>query len=224
MLKLAFPVNVSQPVAAYEIPYGFINRPANGEEEPGQQWIDLTGKHREKEFGLSLINNSKYSFSVQESEMRMTIANSSIYNDHYGVRDEWCEFMDQGIQEFEYKLVPHAGSWKSAGIVKKAYEFNARPVTIMETYHEGPLPRAMEGLHVSSDNIIVTVFKRAEEGNGYILRCYETAGEETETVISIPMLNRSWKTHLAKCEIKTFLVPDNMNEEISEVNLLEQPY
>jgi alpha-mannosidase len=221
MLKLAFPVNVSHPAAAYEIPYGFIDRPANGEEEPGQQWIDVTGKHGDREYGLSLINNSKYSFSVHDSEMRMTVANSSIYNDHYGDRDEWCEFMDQGIQEFEYKLVPHAGSWQSANIVKKAFEFNVQPVTIMETYHEGPLPPVMEGLHVSPGNVIATVFKRAEEGRGYILRCYETAGKEAETVFSLPMLNRSWKSRLGRCEIKTFFIPDDLTEEVSEVNLLE---
>ncbi len=222
MLKLAFPVNVSSPKAVYEIPYGFICRPPNGEEEPGQQWLDVTGWQGETEYGLALINNSKYSFSVKDSEMRMTIANSSIYNDHYGVRDEWCEYMDQGIQEFEYKLVPHQGSWQSARVVQKAYEFNVRPVGIAETYHKGSLPQVMEGLSVTSDKVVVTVLKRAEADNGYIVRCYETAGEEGETHISIPMLNRSWSTRIGKCEIKTFFIPDDSTLEVREVNLLEQ--
>ena len=63
--------------------------------------------------------------------------------------------------------------------------------------------------------------KRAEEGRGYILRCYETAGKEAETVFSLPMLNRSWKSRLGRCEIKTFFIPDDLTEEVSEVNLLE---
>lgn len=221
MLKLAFPVNITEPVATYEIPYGFIRRPTNGEEEPGQQWIDVTGKNGDREYGLTLINNSKYSFSVLDTEMRMTIANSSIYNDHYGERDEWCEFMDQGIQEFEYMLVPHLGSWQSANAPRKAYEFNVRPITIMETYHKGDLPPVTEGLHVSAENVIATVFKRAEEGNGYILRCYETMEKEENAIISIPMLNRQWDTSFSKCEIKTFFIPDNENEQVTEVNLLE---
>ena len=104
--EAGFPCKCITPAAAYEIPYGFIDRPANGEEEPGQQWIDVTGKHGDREYGLSLINNSKYSFSVHDSEMRMTVANSSIYNDHYGDRDEWCEFMDQVFRNLNTSWCP----------------------------------------------------------------------------------------------------------------------
>ena len=43
MLKISFPVNITDPVATYEIPYGYIERPVNGEEEPGQQWLDIFG-------------------------------------------------------------------------------------------------------------------------------------------------------------------------------------
>src|SRR3712207_1854366 len=42
LLKLRFATRVTDPVATYEIPYGTIERPANGEEEPGQRWIDVS--------------------------------------------------------------------------------------------------------------------------------------------------------------------------------------
>lgn len=222
MLKLSFPVNVENPRATYEIPYGFIERPTNGEEEPGQQWIDVTGKSGTKDYGLSILNDSKYSFSVLDNDMRMTIANSSIIADHFGVRDEWCEFLDQGVQEFRYVLVPHLGRWQDARVVKRAYELNVKPIGIMETYHEGPLPQTMEGIQISSDNIIATVFKRAEEDDGYILRCYETSGIETKTNISIPMLQREWSAEFGKCEIKTFWISDDLSKEVVEKNLLEK--
>ena len=35
MLKFAFPVNVEQPKATYEIPYGAMQRGTNGDEDPG---------------------------------------------------------------------------------------------------------------------------------------------------------------------------------------------
>ncbi len=221
MLKLSFPVNVEDPLATYEIPYGFIERPTNGEEEPGQQWIDLTGNLGSKKYGLSVLNDSKYSFSILDNDMRMTIANSSIIADHYGVRDEWCEFLDQGVQEFNYVLVPHSGGWQDAKVVKRAYELNVKPIGIMETYHEGPLSAKMEGLRISSDNVIATVFKRAEDDNGYILRCYETSGVQTRANISIPMLQREWEAEFGKCEIKTFWIPDDASIEIAETDLIE---
>jgi len=43
-LKLIFATNIEEGKAYCEIPYGSIERPLKGEEEPAQQWIDLSGK------------------------------------------------------------------------------------------------------------------------------------------------------------------------------------
>lgn len=217
MLKLSFPVNVQAPKATYEIPYGFMERPVNGTEEPGQQWLDVSGEN----FGLTLINTAKYSYDVKQNEMRMTVVRSPIYADHFGERDEYCEYMDQGIQEFKYLLVPHQGQWQDANIVKKAYELNVPPTQVIETYHRGSMPFNFEAIRISSDNIIAPVFKRAEEGNGYILRCIETAGRDTAAGIELPLLDRSWQAVFKKCEIKTFWIPDAKGADIQERNLLE---
>ena len=118
-------------------------------------------------------------------------------------------------------LVPHAGSWKDAGVVRKACELNVRPQAVIETYHEGSLPPKFQGIEICPDNIIATVFKRAEDGAGFILRCYETAGRETSAEMEIPMLNRKWKASFARCEIKTFFIPDNPDDLVAEKNLIE---
>jgi alpha-mannosidase len=222
MLKLSFPVNIKEPSATYEIPYGFIIRPANGEEEPGQQWVDISGKLEGMDYGLTLINDSKYSFSIKGNDMRMTVANSSFFSEQHGERDKWCEYMDQGIQKFRYLLVPHPGGWQEANAVKRAYEFNVKPVGIAETYHHGVLPSIMEGIRISSNNIIAAVFKRAEEDDGFILRCYETSGRAEKATISISILNREWNAEFNKCEIKTYWIPDNPDDEVVERNLLEK--
>lgn len=224
ILKISFDVNVEEPEATYEIPYGFIKRPTTGEEEPGQQWVDVSGKvkgTREGTYGLSLLNNCKYSFDVKDSEMRMTVVRSPIFADHFGERDDLCEFMDQGIHEFKYVLIPHDGSWKEANIVKKAYETNIPPVQIIETYHNGVLPMKFEGIKIASDTIIALVLKKSEDDRGYILRCYETIGKPVDTDIEIPFLNRNWKASFGKCEIKTFMIPLNEKEDIIEINLIE---
>ncbi len=224
MLKLSFPVNVQQPKATYEIPYGYIERPVNGEEEPGQQWLDVSGilpANGNRSYGLTLLNDAKYSFDVKHSDMRMTVVRGAIFADHFGVRDDLCEFMDQGVQEFKYALVPHAGDWREADAAKKAYELNVPPVHIIETYHKGSLPQKYEGIRVSANNVIVTAFKKAEDGDGYIVRCYEAAGRADRAEIEIPMLNRKWTAEFGKCEIKTFRIPVNPDDEVAEVNLLE---
>jgi alpha-mannosidase len=226
LLKLSFLVNIKEPRATYEIPYGFIERPTNGEEEPGQQWIDVTGKTDEKQYGMALLNDSKYSFDINESEMRMTVANGSIYADHFGNyveknRDELCEYMDQGIQEFKYALLPHAGDWRDSGIVRMANELNTPPIHVMETYHKGAMPQSLEGIKISVKNIIATVYKKAEDENGYILRCYESSGKQTAANIELPILNRSWQSEFSPCEIKTFFIPQEEQDAIKEVDFIE---
>ncbi|MBR4941516.1 MAG: alpha-mannosidase, partial [Clostridia bacterium] len=46
MLKMAWPMKVTDPAAYYEIPFGVIRRPANGEEEPGLMWTAVKGSDR----------------------------------------------------------------------------------------------------------------------------------------------------------------------------------
>lgn len=226
MLKLSFPVGVENPEVAYEIPYGFIKRPADGEEEPGQQWVDVSGRKGGGTYGLSILNDSKYSYDVKNSEIRLTAVNSSIYADHFADyqeknRDELCEFMDQGVQEFSYIIYPHAGSWQDAGTVRKAYELNVRPVYINETYHKGELPQRLTGVDVSAENIIVSAFKKAEDGRGYILRCYETAGRSTEAGIALPFMGKKWSSRFGGCEIKTFRILPGPGGAVAEDNLIE---
>ncbi|MBO7745437.1 alpha-mannosidase [Paenibacillus sp. MWE-103] len=223
MLKLSFPVAAEQPETHAEIPYGYLRREPNGREVPGQQWIDVcgidpkTGTRR----GLAILNSGKYAYDVLDNEARITVVRSPIFADHYGVRDDQVEYMDQGVQEFAYALVPYEGGWQDAGIVRKAYELNVPPVAVWETYHEGPLPQKYEGLKISSEQVICTAFKQAEDGGGWIARGYETAGRPAKAELRVPMLNRSWTADFGKCEIKTFYVPSDAELPVREVQLTE---
>lgn len=221
MLKLSFPVQVANPKATYEIPYGFIEKKPDGQEEAGQAWVDVTGDLPDgASYGLALTNDSKYSYDILENDLRLTMVRSPIYADHFGERDEFCEFMDQGIQYLKYELIPHAGDWRQASVPQKACELNVLATTVLETYHKGSLPSFYRGLEFSSSHIIATVLKEAEDGEGWILRCYETNGEKVTTNIQLPVLEVSWNATFQPCEIKTFRIqPDR---KIFEVNLIEQ--
>lgn len=221
MLKLAFPVNVEQPRAVSEIPYGFIERSAVGDEVPGQQWVDISGIEDQSTYGMALLNDSKYSYDVLGNELRMTVVRSPIFADHFGERDDQVEYMDQGVQEFAYTLSPHTGDWRDSGIVRKAYELNVPLLQIWETYHKGILPQAAEGIIISSNHVVASAFKPAESGDGWIVRCYETAGRETEAVIALPALKREWSCKFGKCEIKTFLISSDPEAAVKEVNFIE---
>jgi alpha-mannosidase len=223
MLKLAFPARVAEPVATWEIPGGAIERPANGEEEPGQQWIDVTGRGPVGDVrGLALLNAGKYSFDTLGSEMRMTAARSPVAADTLGVRDDDCEYLDQGIQEFRYALLPHAGSWQDGGVARAAHELNCPPIRILETYHDGPLPRSFEGIRIDSSQIVASALKKAEDNGAFILRCINTGSRAESTSIELPMLRRTWTASFGPFEIKTFRIPDDPGAAVQETGIVER--
>lgn len=226
LLKLAFPLNLHFFRATYEIPYGFIERPTNGEEEPGQSWIDISGLARGLDipYGLSLLNDGKYSFDVGGHELRMTVLRSPIYAHHVpNLPDpgEHYPVMDQGVQQFTYALLPHDDSWEQAGTVRRALELNERPIAIVETYHAGPLPQRGSYLAIDRENIVASVVKRAEDNDDLIVRCYETQRVATSATMRLPAWGREFTADFAPCEIKTLRVPCDPNAAVVETDLLE---
>ncbi|MDQ3855025.1 MAG: alpha-mannosidase [Chloroflexota bacterium] len=225
LLKLRFPANVTDPVATYEIPYGHIERPADGEEEPGQSWIDVSGRLPDgRAYGLSLLNDGKYSFDIRGPELGLTVLRSPIYAHHVPYEAEPggdYSFMDQGRKRFKYVLLPHAGTWREAGTVRRAWELNQPAVALAESAHPGPLPSRQSFLSVDQPNIVVSAVKRAEDGGGTVIRCYETDGLAVDTTLSLPYRGRTVDTHLEPYELKTFLLPDDPHEPPRETNLLE---
>jgi alpha-mannosidase len=225
-LALSFPVDLRFFKATYEIPFGQIARPADGEEEPGQSWIDLSGEACAAgvPYGLSLLNDGKYSFSVTDRDMRMTVLRSPIYAHHDPTVPEPGEpysFIDQGIQHFNYTLLPHAGGWAQAGTVRRAAELNCRPIALAESYHAGPLPQRDSFLVAEPANIVVSAVKRAEDGDDLIVRCYETSGAATRATIHLPKWGRMIEAAFGPSQIKTFRIPVDPAQPVVETNMIE---
>ncbi len=228
MLKLRFPFNVEAAQVVNEIPYGTIQRKANGDEEPMQSWIDVTGISSKdgKPYGLSLLNDGKYSFDASGADLGLTVLRSPIYAHHHPAEPqpgEFYSYIDQGIQRFTYSLLPHAGSWREAGTVQQAAALNQPPISLAATFHpQGTLPQRASFLQVEAENVIVSALKKAEDGDGWILRAYETQKQATQATISLPVWEREITASFDPCEIKTFYLPLNPKGSVREVNLLEQ--
>jgi alpha-mannosidase len=229
MLKLRFPVNVKFMKVTHEIPYGHTERFANGEEEPTLSWVDVSGVSRDREvpYGFSLLNDGKYSVDVNIRDIGLTVLRSPAYAHHIPAvlgPDGNHAYIDQGIQRFRYTLLPHAGSWETAGTVRHAAELNQAPVALFATFHpEGMLPQCESFLSVEPENVMVTVLKQAEAGDGLVLRAYETHGAAARACIRLPQLGRVIEADFGPAEIKTFFIPREAEEAVKERNLLEWP-
>lgn len=171
MLKLAWPMAVEQPAAYYEIPFGVIERPTDGEEEPGLMWTAVKGING----GYAILNNNTYSSSVKDGTIYQTILRSPIYGDHGGPRTEESEFMDQGRFDFSYSLMPVCDDWHS--VIREARLLNKPFTSIIETWHEGKLlGDPYRGLMINQPNVMLSALKYSEDDTGIILRVYETNG------------------------------------------------
>jgi alpha-mannosidase len=229
MLKLRFPVNVKFMKITHEIPYGHTERFANGEEEPVQSWVDVSGISRDREipYGFSLLNDGKYSLDVNVRDIGLTVLRSPAYAHHIPAvlePDGHYAFIDQGIQRFRYTIFPHAGSWENASTVRRAAELNQPPVALFATFHpEGTLPLSDSFITVEPENVMVTVLKQAEDGDGLVLRAFETSGALTRASIRLPKLERVIETDFGANEIKTFLLPHDPAKAVLETNLIEWP-
>ncbi len=203
MLKIAFPLNLTETSSIYEIPFGSITRPTNGEEECGQQWIAATGK----EGGVALLNNNKYSFSVRDNVLCLTAIRSPYFGDHGApfVSPE-SELTDQGIGTFDYALTPFDKD--IAATVKKARLFNVPIDFVIENNHNGTLKESFCGVTVDSDNIVISAIKRSEDGKGTVLRAYETDGKKTLVTIAGGLLPAPLTTEFTPYSVDTYYLED----------------
>jgi len=181
MLKLAWPFNLNNPKAYYEMPFGVIERPANKEEEPGHSWIAL----KDETHGFAIVNNGTYSSSADGNTLYHTIVRSPLYCDHGGYRTSESEYnyTSQGRFDFSYELMPVRDSWSP--VIRAARQLNKPLTNIIENWHEGYLTeKTYEGLHISHDNIMLSACKHSEDGKGLVLRLYETDGIKTDVTVS----------------------------------------
>jgi alpha-mannosidase len=122
----------------------------------------------EGNYGVSLLNDCKYGHDIHDNVMRLTLLRSPTLPD---------PMADFGEHQFTYSLLPHAGSWDEE-TQREAYLLND-PIIVYQSKVEGQksdglLSTPYSLLSASSPNVIVETVKRAEDGNGIILRLYES--------------------------------------------------
>lgn len=183
LLKAAFEVDVLSPEATYEIAFGSIKRPTHWNtswdkakfEVPAHKWADLS----EGGYGVSILNDCKYGYDIKDNVMRITLLKAPVYPDPVA---------DKGHHEFVYSLYPHKGDWINGNVVHAGYELNV-PLTAICTKagNSGKLPNSTSFLSIDRQNVIVDTLKAAEDGNGLIIRLYESSGIRGDVKINVSL-------------------------------------
>lgn len=188
LVKTAFPLTLSADYATYDIPCGAIQRPTlpNPQLEPREQakwevpalhWADLTDTHTQQ-YGVSLLNDCKYGYDAQPSQLRLTLLRSPNWP------DPGC---DRGHHQFTYAIYPHSGTWQTAQVTRRGYELNRslRAIVSTSTSPRKPvLSPQTQFLSLGADNLVLMAFKLAEDHpHQWVIRCYECHGDSaTQTL------------------------------------------
>ena len=89
---------------------------------------------------------------------------------------------------FRYSLTTHEGNWQKGNCAR--FGWAAANQFIVDDVHgkkDGPLaPGTMSFCSVDRPNVMLTTLKRAEDGEGIIIRLIETQGEPTTALVTLP--------------------------------------
>ncbi len=218
MLKLRFWHGCRNPVARYEIPYAWIERPIGPNEWPGQSWVNVSEGDGSR--GLAIVTDSKYSYSVDSEYIYVVAARSPLFAHHIPPHEfregERERYQDQGEQEFRIMVIPYEGNWSGAQLTR----FQMPLIVHHESGHEGMLPKIFNGFERTSRAIHIGAMKPAEDGDGILIRAAEQAGEASHAEFGFPALGAQWHASFTPFEIKSFLIRKGT---VTEVNFLERP-
>ena len=173
MLKVAFGTGLQAETATYEIPFGDVSRKNDGHEAVALKWCDLSTPER----GVSVLNDCKHGYDVQDGVIRLTLLRSSYEPD---------PAPDVGTHHLRYAAISHDGPLDKAAVARAAWEFNEPLQTqVLTATDKRKHVRAWSGCSVEPTNVIVTAVKRAEDGDDIVLRAYECAGKPVAATLRL---------------------------------------
>lgn len=179
LLKVQFPLTVSNEKATYDIGLGSVERGNNREnsyEVYSHEWTDLTD--RSGDYGVTVLNDSKYGWDKPDDN---TIRLSLLFSPKPGGGYAYQDRQDLGYHEFTYSIVGHEGQLDKTETVQMATAYNSPIRAFKSPKHKGDLGREFSFVSSDNDNVVVRALKKAETGDEYVVRVYETAGKEAQS-------------------------------------------
>ncbi|MCH4191411.1 MAG: alpha-mannosidase [Butyrivibrio sp.] len=177
LLKVHFPTGIHSDEATFDIQFGNLKRKVTYNtswdiarfESCGQKWMDFSEGH----YGVSLLNDCKYGYSVKDGNIALTLIKSGI---------EPNPTCDEEKHVFTYSLYPHTEGFADGETMPAAENLNQPLLAI----GGGIAATEFSFAQVDSRNVCLDTVKKAEDGNGIILRMYEYENALTKCHVSLP--------------------------------------
>jgi alpha-mannosidase len=161
LVKFAVPFAVPGDKTFYEIPFGWIERPASMGEVPALRWAARS----DGRWTAALLNDSRHGHDLAQGELRLSLIRGSHNPD---------PVPNQGWQSTRYALAIRRGAFDPAWLTRQAAAYNALTARLVASPSKahGSLPLEHSLLAVSSPGMILSAYKQAEDGHGCVARFY----------------------------------------------------
>ncbi len=205
ILKTAFPVDVNTNKATYDIQFGSVERPTHKNtswdaarfEVCAHKYCDLS----EYGYGVSLMNDCKYGHAIHDGVMSLTMLKCGTFPDPDADK---CE------HTFTYSLYPHAGDYREAGTIQKAYDLNIPMLCKKVGENKGALANEYSFFTVDQDNVIFETAKKAEKEDTIILRGCEYYNKRTTANVKFGFhIKKAYLCDMLENNIEELNVTDN---------------
>ncbi len=200
--------------------YGRENLKTDLTENVSQKYISLCGDDK----GITVANNGIYgsSFDGNTNTLKLTLLRSPSYCAHpvddriVLPQDKFSPHIEQGERDYSFKLDFGTRNYILNTASRFAQHFNVQPMSL-SFYPSALGDKPIVPVSIIDNDIInFTAFKKAEIGEGYIIRLFNPT--ETNQCATLTFKNASKVIEFGAFEIKTFRCTDN---EITESDLLE---
>jgi alpha-mannosidase len=176
-MRVYFPTTLNAPYFTSETGFGAYKRPTVNSSKLEQEkfevaahrWIDLS----ETDYGVAVLNDSKYAHSVQYDTIGVTLLRSTSFP---------AKNADIGMHNFTSSLLPHLGSWEKAGVARAGIELKAEAHS-MGAIGGGDL--ADSRFTCCNPNLVIDTVKIAENTDEIVVRLYETNGCSGTAVLNV---------------------------------------
>ena len=199
-LRMVIPVDAKDRTAIYEVPFGFIPRTfdpdkinherskIDTQEFPTLHWVC---KQTGDQTGVVLFNKGLpcHRWTPENLDLSLLRSPESCFSANMPLHYEFWDLdgqRDAGEHRFEYAIMPYIDGFKPGDLTRHGYSYN--------------LPAPVDPPFEVEGDIVVTAWKPAENGTGWILRVQEASGQGTEITLTF-----------------------DDEREVTVTNLLEQP-
>lgn len=219
MVKLCIPTSFGADKCIGEHAYGREELFSDLTENVSQRYLAATNGT----LAFAAANNGVYgsSFDGKNGILNITLLRSASYTAHPLTnrvtmpQDRYLPYIEQGERDFSFRF--EGGSAKEIlnTFPRTAQHFNMQPM-VLSFYPTGIGEKPISPLKLDGDIICCTAFKKAEAGDGYIIRLFNPTGEKQSGCIEF--MGRKLSLDFGKYEIKTVRTTDSV---LCETDLLE---